>query len=163
MGENYIVINGKKAELTQKQLEKLGIKEDKNRRWRAENGERYWFAKLSMNKCGYDAVSDTEMYSLVDDGYYYTHNYFQTKEDADKYASVLNTEMELMKYADENNEEFGKHVYLLKYCDNKIFHHKVNKVEVPPRNIKFSNDIIAHRAIISVGTNRVIEYLTYEW
>ena len=42
MGENYIVINGKRAELTEEQLEQLGIKVSNNKRWRGNLDEKYY-------------------------------------------------------------------------------------------------------------------------
>ena len=42
MSENYIVINGKKAELTEEQLKKLGIQVSNNKRWRGNLDEKYY-------------------------------------------------------------------------------------------------------------------------
>lgn len=44
MSENYIVINGKKAELTKEQLKALGIIEMKKNPFIVEEGYRYWYA-----------------------------------------------------------------------------------------------------------------------
>lgn len=164
MSENYIVINGKKAELTKEQLEKLGIKEKKDRRWRAEHKEKYWFVKLALDKYGYIIDSDTEMYALIDNKRYYAHNYFQTQEEAQKYANVLNTEMELMKYADENNDKIvGDWYYLYSYNTEKDYRiARATEFRIP-RNIKFSSREIANNAVVAVGRDRVIEYLAYEW
>ena len=109
MSENYIVINGKKAELTEEQLKQLGIGLPKNKRWRAERGEKYYrvntFNEISsLRECCCDD----------DDWLYNSHNYFKTKEEAEKYARVLETEMLLRKYADEHNDDMP--------WDNQSYH-----------------------------------------
>ena len=53
MGENYIVINGKKAELTEEQLEKLGIKTSNNKRWRAKENEKYYCVNTFNQVCSF--------------------------------------------------------------------------------------------------------------
>lgn len=45
MNENYIVINGKKAELTEEQLKQLGIEPEKKRKnpFERVTGEKYYY------------------------------------------------------------------------------------------------------------------------
>ena len=103
MSENYIVINGKKAELTEEQLKKLGIQVSNNKRWRGNLDEKYYRVD-TFNK-----VSSLEdINSDYDTWLYDSHNYFKTRKDAEKYARVLKTEMLLRKYADEHNEDMVK-------------------------------------------------------
>ena len=45
MSENYIVINGKRAELTKEQMEQLGIEVKENKRWRANDRYEYWIVE----------------------------------------------------------------------------------------------------------------------
>lgn len=54
--------------------EKYGIK----KRWRAENGEKYY----CITSTGH-AVSDTDGYTITDSDRYFTGNYFETKEQAE--------------------------------------------------------------------------------
>lgn len=169
MSENYIVINGKKADLTEEQLEKLGIKAKENKRWRAKDGETYWLAVPSMRLNRYVVDSDQG----IDDGVtyvrYYTHNYFRTKEEAQKYVDVLNTEMELMKYADEHNGELDwDNIYQRKYSLG--YQVDVGKARAVTsdlirdgRIVYFSSEELARQAIEVIGEDNVIEYLTYEW
>lgn len=50
MSENYIVINGKRAELTKEQMEQLGIEVEGNKRWRAKKGGLYFYVtKLQLD------------------------------------------------------------------------------------------------------------------
>lgn len=164
MSENYIVINGKRAELTKEQLEKLGIKEKGNGRWRAEKYEKYWFVRLGIDKYGYSVDSAREYGDLIDVTEYHTHNYFQTKEEAQKYTDVLNTEIRLRKYADEHNDKTVDNWYTL-YYDNRVKDYNIVKVLIGnfPRVIRFSSKEIANDAVKAIGKDKVIEYLTYEW
>lgn len=71
-----------------------------NRRWKAEYGEGYWLVDADgIPKWWHEYGRD------VDGFYYDTHNYFQTREEAQKYANVLETERQLKKFADEHNSE----------------------------------------------------------
>ena len=73
-------------------------KEKENKRWRGKVGDMHW----SVDSNGkvdwlYDCHRD------MDNFHYDTHNYFQTEEEAQKYANVLETERQLKKFADEHN------------------------------------------------------------
>ena len=159
MSENYIVINGKRAELTKEQMEQLGIKVEENKRWRAKTNKDYWY----VNSCNNTEQSwDTN--SRCDNFRYYSHNYFQTKEEAEIYARVLETEMLLKKYADEHNEEFGD-------CKYELYTNGIDLVLVSSilgshifsRVIWFSSENVALEAINEIGKDRILEYLAYEW
>ena len=163
MGENYIVINGKRAELTEEQLEQLGIKVSNNKRWRGNLDEKYYRVD-TFNK-----VSSLEdINSDYDTWLYDSHNYFKTREDAKKYARVLETEMLLRKYADKHNEDMpwdGR-------CGHYFFYYNVGSNVIctdcytwskEAREIYFSSKEIARAAIEEIGKERIEEYLTYEW
>lgn len=159
MSENYIVINGKRAELTEEQMEQLGIEVEEKKRWRADCHTRYWFLD-SQNRTD----TDIELRQREDDFHYYSHNYFQTKEEAKTYAHVLETEMLLKKYADEHNEEFDKYKFDL--CVNRFGSLIINEVWAAAyygHPIWFSSHDIASNAIEEIGEERIEEYLTYEW
>ena len=99
---------------------------------------------------------------------YNSHNYFKTKEEAEKYARVLETEMLLRKYADEHNEDMpwdGR-------CGHYFFYYNVGSNVIctdcytwskEAREIYFSSKEIARAAIEEIGEERIKEYLTYEW
>lgn len=163
MSENYIVINGKKVELTEEQLEKLGIEVLKNRRVRVDKYQLYYF--VDHNNL---VLSTYDGYDTADDYCYYSHNYFKTKEGADKYARVLKTEMLLRQYADKHNEDMpwdGRcqhYAFYLNVNSNVIFadYYTFSK---EARKIYFSSKEIAEAAIEEIGEERIKEYLTYEW
>lgn len=167
MSENYIVINGKRAELTREQLEQLGIKKESNKRWRAAKECRYWFAH-SVMYVGYAADSYIDSNSQINNTHYYTHNYFQTREEAQKYADVLNTEMRLRKYADEHNGDFNNGYRRLCGFISEEGKPEMDSIwekdsELIPRCIKFSDTTVIDGAVKEIGKDKVIEYLTYEW
>ena len=164
MSENYIVINGKRAELTEEQLQQLGIKVSNNKRWRGNLHERYYRVNT------FNQVSSLRDVDSDDDTWLYdSHNYFKTREDADKYARVLETEMLLHKYADEHNDE-------LTWCSqnscvwNIYYDYDTDKPNFGswtkykfPHTVYFSSEKIARDALEEIGEERIKEYLTYEW
>lgn len=164
MSENYIVINGKRAELTKEQMEQLGIEAKKqDKRWRADGHTRYWFLD-SQNRID----TDMELRQREDDFRYYSHNYFQTKEEAEIYARVLETEMLLKKYADENNTEFKdfkdvKYYLIWSSIADDFSIDFVEYYACRPRTIFFSSREIVQDAIKEIGLERILEYLKYEW
>ena len=84
-----------KAEIEKEEKEK-----DPNKRWRAEVGCAYWLVECEGKpKWWHENSRD------IDDFYYDTHNYFQTEEEAQKYANVIETERQLKKFADEHNDK----------------------------------------------------------
>lgn len=161
MSENYIVINGKRVELTKEQMEQLGIEEKKkDKRRRADGHTKYWFLD-SQNRID----SDIELRQREDDFRYYSHNYFQTKEEAEIYARVLETEMLLKKYADEHNGKFVDIKYYLLWSQtfNDLQIDYLSSYACRPRTIFFSSQEIIQEAVNGIGKDRIVEYLTYEW
>lgn len=161
MSDSYIVINGMRAELTKEQMEQLGIEaKKKDKRWRADGHTKYWFLD-SQNRID----ADMELRQREDNFRYYSHNYFQTKEEAEIYARVLETEMLLKKYADEHNGEFGDLKYYLFWLDaeNELRIDLVSSYSYRTRVIFFSSKEIVQDVIKEIGEERIKEYLTYEW
>ena len=159
MSENYIVINGKRAELTKEQMEQLGIEIKGNKRWRAKNGGLYFY----VTDGGIVSYAN-ESNNYADKFMYFSHNYFEFEGEARIYARVLETEMLLKKYADEHNGEFGKYKY--EFYTNEIGSVLVGSVSdsyIYSRTIWFSSNDIASDAIKEIGDDRIREYLTYEW
>lgn len=138
--------------------------EKENKRWRAEDGHTYWFVDSDGKPMWWHEYSRN-----IDDFYYDTHNYFQTKEEAQKYASVIETERQLKKFADEHNGEIdwdnsNEYKYSLFYncITNGIAIANVSALR-DARVIYFSSEEIAERAIDTIGKEKIKEYLTYEW
>ena len=159
------------AELEQKivELKAEAEKEEKesksmNKRWRGKDGDMYWFVQSNgILNCFY------ECHGYIDNFRYDTHNYFKTEEDARRYASVLETERQLKKFADEhnseidwsnNNQEKWHLYYNYSYYKIGISNHRWTK---EARIIYFSSEEIAEQAIDEIGEEKITEYLTYEW
>lgn len=142
-------------------------KENKNKRWRAKDGGDYWHVS-NFNTCC--LCSDLRTIGCDADNFRYdTHNYFQIKEGAEKYAEVLETERQLKKFADEHNSEIcwenfnQKKWYLIYDCrdDEVCMDYVQNSKEA--RVIYFLSDVIAEAAIKEISEDKIIEYLKYEW
>lgn len=137
-----------------------------NKRWRAEKGENYWtVSDYRRVKVDVDFGAD----SSGDSFRYDTHNYFQTEEEARKYANVLETERQLKKFADEHNDKIDRTNINQENC-NLCYNY--SRYEVSPirclkikdaRVIYFSSKEIAEQAINTIGEEKIKEYLTYEW
>lgn len=70
MNENYIMLNGKRVDLTEDQIEKLGFKVEKDYFERLQNGQRYYYI------CGGGDVSSlADTGDSMDDKYYNVANY----------------------------------------------------------------------------------------
>lgn len=162
--ENYIVINGKKAELTEEQLKQLGIEVDKPKRKRVEDG--YIFFFVDRGNC-IDSRFDNRF--ALSNYCYDTHNYFQTEEEAKEYAEVLEIKRQLMKFADEHNEKINwdklnepkYYLYLTRPTDEIIIGNTY-KGKIP-EIIYFSSTAIAHQSIDAIGKDNIIKYLTYNY
>lgn len=160
MSKNYIVINGKRAELTEEQIKQLGIEPKRSKRWRANCGDEYWFVNCGWMK----PMRDTDLRGEASDYKYYSHNYFQTREEAETYARVLKTEMLLKKYADEHNEKFKDYKYTPYITIYNILQPDACCAEAKHgRGVWFSSKEIVQNAIKEIGEDRIREYLTYEW
>ena len=147
------------------EAEKEG-KENKstNERWRADDSCLYWFVQSN----GLLNYTD-EYYRDIDNFRYDTHNYFQTEDEARKYAKVLKTERQLKKFADEHNDvidwsDINQHKWNLCYYYSRYEVSPIRCYGVKEsRTIYFSSEEIAQQAIDTIGEDKIKEYLTYEW
>lgn len=148
-----------KAEVEKEEKEK-----DPNKRWRAEVGCAYWFVESGEKpKWWHEYGRDIDIFN------YETHNYFQTEKEAQKYAKVLETERQLKKFADEHNDvidwsniEQEKYYVCYSCSDHKVIIANRQWTK-DSRTIYFSSEKIAKQAIDEIGTDKIKEYLTYEW
>lgn len=162
--ENYIVINGKKAELTEEQLKQLGIEVGKDKRERVKVGDVFFFVD---SRGRIDSRFDNRF--ALSSYCYDTHNYFKTKEEAEEYAEVLEIKRQLMKFADEHNgkidwEDINQFGYVIYWnpCLNDIRICK-DGFKTAPETIYFSSVDIVQQAINTIGKENIIKYLTYNY
>ena len=96
MSENYIVINGKKAELTPEQLKALGLETEINPFERKCNGIYYW-----INSAG-NVMDVIETYVSFDDDKYKIANYCTDKEMMQQRAYIETLNRLLWRYSMEH-------------------------------------------------------------
>ena len=138
--------------------------EKENKRWRGKEGDIYWFVESNGTPSWlYECNKDSDNFR------YDTHNYFQTEDEARRYAKVLETERQLKRFADEHNDEIGwsnnnsaKRYLSYNYSTQSICTRSVWTLK-EPRVIYFSSREIAEQAIKTIGEEKIKEYLTYEW
>lgn len=100
MSDNYIVINGKRIELTDEQLKALGIETRKNPFRRVvKNGEYYYINGTDR----VEPLSDTN--GVVDNDLHRIVNYFNDKEFAEQVALHQLLYRKLLKFAYDNECE----------------------------------------------------------
>lgn len=97
--DNYICINGKKAELTEEQLEKLGIKLGTPSSFdRQDNGDKYYF----INSIGEIVVNEEHRYDS-NYNHYNAANYCTDKELLKKRALYETLNRRLWRYSMEHD------------------------------------------------------------
>lgn len=97
--DNYICINGKKVELTEEQLEKLGIKlETFNSFDRQDNGDKYYF----INSIGEIVVNEEHRYDS-NYNHYNIANYCTNKELFEKRVLYETLNRRLWRYSMEHD------------------------------------------------------------
>lgn len=103
MSENYIVINGKKAELTNEQMELLGIKARKNPFERVSKNESYYnISDKTVVRCYAEGEDE------IDRGLYNSVNYFNDLQFAIQIGLHQLLYRKLLKFAYDNGCEDTK-------------------------------------------------------
>lgn len=110
-------------------LEEYGMEKHNNKRWRAEEGEKYYLVgefekedvKVGAITLEYDGYN-IESNDAIDIFLYKTRNYFKTKEEAEEYRERLKTYYDLKDLADELNgnekidwNDIGQRKYCIRY------------------------------------------------
>lgn len=96
--DNYIVINGKRTELTEEQLEQLGIKVEKENPFARQLGANYFYIQANgtiMFETDGNTSFDKIMYSQI--------NYFKDRDFAQQVAWHELLNRKLLKYAYEHD------------------------------------------------------------
>ena len=137
--------------------------ENKNKRWRAKEGNKYWFVDSGAFNWTYEFGREADNFR------YDTHNYFETEEEANTYANILQTERQLKKFADEHNDVIDWYdssldkYYLCYRADTHLISIDTVRPIREPRIIYFSSEEITKQAIDTIGAEKIKEYITYEW
>lgn len=164
MGENYIVINGKKAELTEEQLKTLGIVTKKNPFERVAKTEPYYY--IDAFDCIQTCADNRED---VDNLSFEANNYFNDKVMAQQVRFHQLLYRKLLKFAWDNgyedmqewNDE-NKHWRFYYDVDNKCFS-VCSSTSYKHSGAYFSSKEGVERAIEEVIKPFMAEYPEFVW
>ena len=167
MNENYIVINGKKIELTEEQLKQLGIESEKKRKNPFERVERY--AKCYCINSSNIVESSLDTHAVVDNNRYEAANYFNDKQFAEQVALHQLLYRKLLKFAYDNGFEDtaewdGENCHwLIEYvCTTKDFIVRPH-YDCKSQDVYFSSDEGAKRAGNEVIMPFMKEHPEFVW
>lgn len=161
--DNYIVINGKKAELTEEQLEKLGIKvEKKNPFDRVDKGNKYYLIDTQSDTS--DVRDDGDNF---DDLMFKISNYFNDKYFANQVALHEQLNRKLLKFAYDHKAmvdwEDGCPKYNIVY-DEKTKDFSINsKVWCKSFDVCFASHFVASKALNEVVKPFMKEHPDFVW
>ena len=164
MSKNYIVINGKRAELTEEQMKVLGIEVKKNPFDRVSSDDRYYYTIVSsevLRRVDINDRTDRMLYNAI--------NYFGDKAFAEQVALHQLLYRKLLKFAYDNGFEDTA-----KWDGNNshwhIIYNKVNDVFITMKKsaskdftVYFSSEEGADRAIHEVVEPFVKEHPEFMW
>ena len=165
--ENYIVINGKKAELTDEQLKQLGINVEvkKETPFYRYPENLYW----SINAMG-DVIIQHECNADFDNALYDNVNYFNDYNLAEQVALHQLLYRKLLKYAYENDAEDcewswnGKqHYYIFFDYSESVFTIAHTIICKNQGTVYFSKEEVAKQAIKDIIKPFMEEHLKFVW
>ena len=168
MSENYIVINGKKAELTEEQLKELGIEVETKRKNPFERVEQYVnYYRITSANCidGY-----VENFDGTDNRLYDVANYFNDDRFAKQVALHQLLYRKLLKFAYDNGCEdtaewdcCNRHYHIIYSFNDKDFDFDGNDAFKRQGTVYFSSEEAAERAIKEVVEPFVKEHPEFVW
>lgn len=153
--ENYIVINGKKAELTEEQLKALGIEVKKKRNnpfEQVELARRYWYiGSVNNTICSNDLRNDS------DDRLYNATNYFNDENFAKQVIWHEELNRRLLKYAWDNEAEDNEWNWTASpVCQGNI-HYFIYKEVSSGDQFKIGSDVISRHNEVYFSKQKVAE------
>lgn len=164
MNDNYAVINGKKIELTEKQIRALGIVTKKNPFGRVAKLERY---------CYIDAFDEVHCVAdeadQGDDMSFECSNYFNEKAFAEQVALHQLLYRKLLKYAYDNefeDEEWDgtkMHAYIIYNCTRKNYDIRWTRSEKEPGTVYFKTPTQATAAFNEVVMPFMKDHPEFKW
>lgn len=165
--ENYIVINGKKAKLTEKQLKQLGINVEVNKEtpFARHSDEVYWSINAMNGVAGlHDCNSD------FDNTMYDNVNYFNDYKFAEQVALQQLLYRKLLKYAYENDaivkdwtDPNSKKYFISKSTDTNTFYADWNLTVKHGCDVYFTSNEVTERAIEYLVIPFMKEHPEFVW
>lgn len=166
MNENYIVINGKRAELTEEQMKALGIETEKKRKnpfERVGSDDKYYYAIVSG-----DVLRRVDINDRTDRMLYNAINYFNDKRFANRVALHQLLYCKLLKFSYDNECEDIEwdtehtHWYIYYNIDSDKFDIGKNII-CKQQGVYFSTSLVAERAIEEVIKPFMKEHPDFVW
>lgn len=153
--ENNITVNMENlSEEEREQLMKIIKKSNGSKRniWKPEYDEWYFYVS------GYGIVgSNVWINDYIDNGYYEIGNCFKTEEEAKFALEKRRVEVELQRFAEENNEcDTGVRYFISYNLDSEITVDQIYGVRL--KGIYFSSKEVAENAIWAIGKGRLKKY-----
>lgn len=169
--ENYIVINGKKTELTEEQLKQLRIEVEPKKRnnpFGNFQDEHYYYTNNADEVCLAE-----NMGSVVNDIFYYNSNHFNDKAFARQVMLHQQLYRKLLKYAYDNNAQVTKKDWGWENDNPKYFiycelYHNTFYVDsevhtITSGTVHFKDETVAEQAIKDVVEPFIKEHPEFVW
>ncbi len=164
MNENYIVINGKRLELTEEQLKQLGLGVRQNPFKRVATGDVYY----TVNDYS-EAVSYIENTNYTDQCLYEKVNYFNDEAFAKQVALHQLLYRKLLKFVYDNEYEDttewdGSNLHwVIRYVKKREVFDTYWQSAYKSQEVYFSSKDAAERAIKEVVEPFMREHLNFVW
>ena len=164
MNDNYAVINGKKIELTEKQIKALGFEVRKNPFLKVAVDNMYYFISHFGDIDRYRQAKDLE-----DDMLFNNINYFNEKAFAEQVALHQLLYRKLLKYAYDNefeDEEWDgtkMHAYIIYNFTRKNYDIRWTRNEKEPGTVYFKTPTQATAAFNEVVMPFIKEHPDFVW
>ena len=164
MSENYIVINGKRAELTEEQMKVLGIKVKKNPFDRDGSNNRCYYTIV-----GGDVLRRVDINDRTDRMSYNAVNYFNDGKFAEQVDLHQLLYRKLLKFAYDNGFEDtaewdgNNSHWAIRYNDNLNKFDSYCQNSYKARDVYFSTEEGAERAIKEVVKPFMKEHPEFVW
>ena len=164
MNDNYAVINGKKIELTEKQIKALGFEVRKNPFLKVAVDNMYYFISHFGDIDRYRQAKDLE-----DDMLFNNINYFNDEYFANQVALHQLLYRKLLKYAYDNefeDEEWNgtnMHAYIIYNFTRKDYDIRWTRNEKEPGTVYFKTPTRATAALNEVVMPFVKEHPEFVW
>ena len=163
--DNYIVINGKRAELTEEQLEKLGIKVEKKPVFTRTIDHVYYYITPSGGiSCSLDDNDD------YDNKAYENVNYFNDRDFAQQVAWHELLNRKLLKYAYDHDaadcdwdKSQEKKFYITRGNGTKNFYVDWAYNLKNGGDVYFNNEEVAKKVVIDVVIPFMVKYPDFVW
>ena len=160
MSENYIVINGKRAKLTEEQLKALGIKTETNNKFSRVKREEFFYAIDPDGYVGtvveYNLPSDKKLFDVA--------NYCTDKSLMEQRALHETLNRLLWRYSMEHKKETSDNKkYMIEVCAGEIDVSWSFKIYTLPGEVYFDTYEVAENAIKEIVDPFMSKHPEFKW